>query len=163
MTIRLTEERREKIVKNCKLLSQQAKAQIRAVARVIGILTASFPAIKYGPLHFRGLEACKSHAVKMHLGNYNAYMTMDTASVHDLEWQISNIPLACSDIYKGLPSKTLITDTSSSGWGGVFGEVKTEGLWNTEEHSLHTNTLEMKAILFGLKSQVHCHDFHFQV
>lgn len=163
MTIRLTGEKREKIVKNCKLLLQQAKPQIRAVARVIGMLTASFPAVKYGPLHFRGLEGCKSHAVKMHLGNYNAHMTMNNASVHDLEWWISNIPSAYNDIYKGLPSKTLITDASNSGWGAVFGELKTEGLWNTEEQALHINALEMKAILFGLKSLVHYHDFHLQI
>ena len=139
MTIRLTGENRENIVKNCKLLLQQTKPQIRAVARVIGTLTASFPAVKYGPLHLRGLKGCKSHAVKMYLGNYNAHMTMDNALVHDLEWWISNIPSANNDIYKGLPSKALITDDSNSGWGAVFGEVKTEGLSNTEEQALHMN------------------------
>ena len=121
MTIRLTGA---KIVKNCKPLLQQAKTQIRAVARMIGMLTASFPAVKYGPLHFKGLEGCKSHAVKMHLDNYYAYMTTNNASVHDLKWWISNIPSACNDIYKGLPSKTLITDASNSGWVAVFGELK---------------------------------------
>jgi len=57
MTIRLTGEKRENIVKNCKLMLEQTKAQIRAVARVVGMLTAFFPAIKYGPLHFRGWKA----------------------------------------------------------------------------------------------------------
>ena len=42
ITIRLTGENWEKIVKNCKLLLQQAKTQIRAAARVIGMLKASF-------------------------------------------------------------------------------------------------------------------------
>ena len=64
----------------------------------------------------------------MHLGNYNTHMTMNNASVHDLEWWISNIPSAYNDIYKGLPSKTLITDASNSGWGVLFGELKNLGL-----------------------------------
>jgi len=90
-------------------------------------------------------------------------MTMNNASVHDLEWWISNLPSAYDDIYKGLPSKALITDASNSGWGAVFGELKTEGLWNTEEQTLHLNALEMKAMLFGLKSLVHYHDFLLQI
>ena len=163
MTIKLTEEKRDKIVQNCKLLLQQDKIQIRTVARVIGMLTASFPEVKYGALHFRGLEGCKSQAVKTNLGNYNAYMTIDNASVRDLEWWIYNTPAAYNDIYKGLPTKTLTTDASNCGWGAVFEDQKTKGSWNPKEKLLHINALEMKAILFGLQSLVHCNDFHLQI
>ena len=74
MTVSLTEEKREKILKNCKLLLQQDKPQIRTVARVIGMLTASFPAVKHGPLHFRALESCKAKALKSNLGNHSSSM-----------------------------------------------------------------------------------------
>ena len=68
--------------------------QVRAISRVIGLLTASFPAVKFVPLQFWRLEGCKSHAVNTNLGNYNAYMTIDHASKYDLEWWMSNTPAA---------------------------------------------------------------------
>lgn len=46
----------------------------------------------------------------------------------------------------------LTTDTSGSGWGAVFGEDRTNGRWGLEEKDEHVNVLEMKAVLFGLKS-----------
>ena len=68
------------------------------MAAVIGMLTASFPGVKYGPLHFRTLEKCKDTALKVNKGNYNALMSLDSNSKHELGWWISNIKYAYNDI-----------------------------------------------------------------
>ena len=50
------------------------------------------------------------------------------------------------------PDKTLFTDASNEGWGAVLGISSTGGRWLECEKALHINALELRAILFGLKS-----------
>jgi len=38
------------------------------------------------------------------------------------------------------------------GWGAVYEHKKTGGLWSLAEQQFHTNYLEMKAVLLGLRS-----------
>ena len=56
MTITLTLERKQKMVQSCRELRNKQRISIRDLAQVIGLIVASFPAVKYGPLHYRHLE-----------------------------------------------------------------------------------------------------------
>ena len=163
MTLTLTPERKRKIIKGCETLLNDKKLNIRRVARVIGMLTSSFPAVKYGPLYFRALEHCKSLAVKRHKGNYNATMTISEKGNEELRWWKANVGSAYNHIYHGTPSVTLTTDASRAGWGAIIKEEKTQGLWNEREKSMHINVLELKAILFGLQALVKDSDCHMQI
>lgn len=42
-------------------------------------------------------------------------------------------------------------DASLTGWGSKFGSMVTGGQWDLQELD-HINCLELKAVLFGLKS-----------
>ena len=44
------------------------------------------------------------------------------------------------------------TDASMRGWGAYYNGSITQGQWATDESNLHINVLELKAVLFGLKS-----------
>ena len=76
-----------------------------------------------------------------------------------LEWWNSRERFAQGVLLKPpLPSHTLFTDASLSGWGA---HLEPEGLlfhgvWSLDQSALHINVLEMKAILFALK-QCHQH------
>ena len=163
MKITLTEDKRRSIVQECKMAIAKRELTIREVAKLIGKLIASFPAVKYGPLHFRFIEACKSKAVKCNHGNYNALMTLDQKSIDNLTWWVNNIYPSYNDIFKGPPSASLYTDASNLGWGAIYNSASTRGSWNKKEQSLHINALELKAILFGLKSLVTERSFHLQI
>lgn len=76
MTIKLTEEKTQKIAKACKALQIQPNYTIREVAKVIGIMVSSYSAVMCGPLYYRQLERDKSLAVKDHKGNYDAPMVL---------------------------------------------------------------------------------------
>ena len=65
---------------------------------------------------------------------------------------VENIEVSYNVIQHGSPSYCLTTDASLAGWGAVFQEIKTGGRWSELEKQLHINTLELKAVLFGLKS-----------
>jgi hypothetical protein len=50
------------------------------------------------------------------------------------------------------PSKTITTDASNLGWGGVLGENTTQGLWEESERNLHINCLELLAVYKTLRT-----------
>ena len=63
MIISLTHEKAQKIKEACEKLLQSPHPTIREVAGVIGMLTASFPGVMFGPLHYRHLDMGKTAAL----------------------------------------------------------------------------------------------------
>ena len=84
------------------------------------MLTARFHAVKYGKLHFKDLEQCKSQAVKYNDGCYDSIMQLDESALEDVNWWTGNIDQACNDIYHGSPSSSLTTHAINRGWGAIF-------------------------------------------
>ncbi len=62
MTIRLTNDKANKIKLACQGLLSSGCPTIRDMAHVIGMLTASFPGVMFGPLHYRYLDMDKTQA-----------------------------------------------------------------------------------------------------
>ena len=56
MTVSLTPEKINSVKADCKKLLKRQVMTVREVAQVIGKMVASFPAVRYGPLHYRSLE-----------------------------------------------------------------------------------------------------------
>ena len=56
MKIYLTADKTAKLKKFCSKTLQQTKLTIREIASLLGKITSSFPATKFGRLHYRGLE-----------------------------------------------------------------------------------------------------------
>ena len=70
----------------------------------------------------------------------------------ELDWWISNMPVACKNIQPLKANIQLQTDASNKGWGAVYGDQQIGGRWNTNEAMDHINILELKAAFFALKS-----------
>ena len=49
-------------------------------------------------------------------------------------------------------SFTITTDASTTGWGAVFKNTSTDDQFSVTETLMQINVLELKAILFGLRS-----------
>ena len=60
MRISLTPEKACKVKNACQQLVDTVLPSIRLVARVLGLLTSSFPGVMYGPLHYRWIEIAKN-------------------------------------------------------------------------------------------------------
>lgn len=103
------------------------------------------------------LEINKIKGLAWHKGNFEAEVKISESARKDLAWWESNIKSAFRRIWISVPGLVLTTDASGSGWGAVFGENKTNGRWDQEEREEHINILELKAVLFGLKS--FCRDY----
>ena len=154
MIISLTGEKTQKIKEACQKLLQSPQPTIREVARVIGMLTASFPGVMFGPLHYSHLDMDKTVALKLRKGNYNKTMTLSDEAKHELSWWVSSIESAYNVVSHGQADTTMTTDASKTGWGCSLAGIPTGGSWDPGESEKHINWLEVKAILLSLKSFV---------
>ena len=151
MTITLNNNKKQKLKTLCaNLLS--GVTTIRTISQVLGKITSSFPATKFGRLHYRNLEVFKTRALKYHKNNFNAKVCLSEEAKGDLRWWKNNIDEIYNDIIVPNPSIEIKTDASLNGWGAVMGSSSTGGLFSDEETQNHINVLELKAILFGLES-----------
>lgn len=152
MIVTLPQEKIEIIQTECLKLYEKTISTIRNVAKVIGILVASFSAVEFGKLHYREMEREKAGALKVNRGNYDASMHVSIKMKEELQWWFTNVHKQFRKIDKGNPETVIQTDSSLLGWGFVYEGNKAGGRWTDQEKTLHINVLELKAILFALKA-----------
>lgn len=152
MTIKLTPEKIIKILSLTKQFHRKNSFTIFDVASLIGVLVASFPAVKYGPLHYRNLEIEKCSALTLNKGRYKAPLSLSHLAYREIDWWIANVENSFKDIHVQNPAFVMNTDASGLGWGAIRNDVRTGGRWSDSEICEHINVLELKAVFFGLKS-----------
>ena len=151
MTVTLTESRTKSLRYSCLALldpSSPSVTSVRDVAKTVGTILASFPAVIYGVLHYFSLAEDKKAGLKADWGDFGGSMSLSNTS-RELEWWISNLPKAYNDIYVSDPKVVLNSDASLQAWGGVC-EGSTAGghgsplkrcfrstISNCRRHSLH--------------------------
>ena len=140
MTITLTPEKKSKIKMMCQELLASKSPSIRQVAKVLGLMTASFPGSMFGRLHYRGLDMNKAHPLKLATkGNYDHFMMLNAEARDDIEWWLNSTDSAYNVITHAGPELTLTTDASYTGWGCSFGDTVTGGAWTPAESAKHIN------------------------
>ena len=152
MTIRPPPTKAAHVRTTCQNLLLKTGMTIRETAQVIGLIVSSLPAVQFGELYYRNLEKNKVLALQASKGNYDAPLYLSKDAKADLSWWIRNVDSSFKKIVQPNPDMTLTTDASTKGWGAVYGEQKTGGLWSLEEQGFHINYLELKAVLLGLQS-----------
>ena len=59
---------------------------IRTISQVLGKITISFEATKFGWLHYRNLEVFKTRALKYYKNNFNVKLCLSEEAKGDLRW-----------------------------------------------------------------------------
>jgi hypothetical protein len=158
MKVTLPADKCAEIVQLCIKLKRKLRPSIHQVASVTGKLVATFPAVQFGPLHYRELEKDKTAALSQARGDYKALMTLSSGAVADLDWWIKNLKCAYADIIRPKSSLTLETDASGRGWGATDGQNNIGGQWNDIEavkaESNEINHLELWAAFLALRAFV---------
>ena len=154
MTVSLTQEKIQRIQKNCKKIMELTELPILELASFIGLLVSSFPGVLHGPLFYRHLEMDKTTGLRQNKGNYNAHMKLSRESVSEIKWWYDNIRTVNYPILLTTSKVDVIiyTDVSTKGWGAVKDAEKTGGRWSDDEAKYHINCLELMAAFFGLKA-----------
>ena len=155
MTVRLTEEKKQKYIALCSWLKNKQVATIRDVASVIGTLVSSFDGVQYGPLHYRLLESCKTEALSMNKGDYDAKMAITVEMKQELSWWIQNLENSFNFIERGNPDVVVQTDATKEAWGACCNGQKASGFFSVQEKSQfndNINAFEALAIKFALQA-----------
>ena len=131
MKIALPTNKAQRVQTTCHTLASQSQALIHQVARVIGLLVSSFPAVPLGKLHYHQLEADKIQGLRLHRGNFDAHMSLLPLALQEFAWWQANVchqswPLLLSPI-----TRTICSDASDYGWGAII-----EGTDHTCSHPM---------------------------
>ena len=153
MTVSLSENKREQIIQLILSSLQSTSLTVREVAKLVGTLIASFPAVKYGLLYHRELEILKINALK---GSYyfDKPVSLNTACIRQLSWWLEEGVYSGNVISHGNADFIVQSDSSGFAWGALRlddNSKKTQGLWNVLEAKCDINVLETKACLLGVK------------
>ena len=152
MTITLTRSKAVTLRELCEQLVSYNKPKIITVAKVVGKMVAAFPGVQHGPLFYRLLDNEKTAALKLSKGNYQAKMKLSIQAKEDLLWWIENIENSSKKIWIDNPTVVVYSDSSKTGWGGIYGNLTTGGNWSSEESLIHINILELLAAYYTLAS-----------
>ncbi|ESO99563.1 hypothetical protein LOTGIDRAFT_173705 [Lottia gigantea] len=87
MVVYLDIDKKDRIRTECKSLIHRPKCKIRDLARVIGILVSSSPAVELGPMHYRSLEKGKIKALKYKSGDFDKSVNIDNDMKVELGWR----------------------------------------------------------------------------
>ena len=155
MTITLNNNKKRKLqTLSGNLLS--GGTTIRTISQVFGKITSSFPATKFGPLHYRNLEVFKTRALKYHRNNFKTKVCYQRKQKMTSDGGKTILTKSIITLLFPTLSVEIKTDASLNSWGAVMVSNSTGGLFSDEETQNHINFVERKAILFGLKCLA-CH------
>ena len=164
MSVTLTRAKQDKIHGLGTALLSKSRVTIRDLAVFIGNVVAAGYGVHRAPLRFKYLEIIKDNALKSLRGTvafprvYDQFLVLDARACGLITWWCDNIHSLTNILTVPPIAFEMVTDAATDvGWGALRGSVKTYGHWSAEEKdSEHCNLLELKAILFGLRSL--CHD-----
>lgn len=152
MIVYLPPDKVANIVQETTKLLVKQEASIRQVAKVIGLLVSAFSAVEYGKLFYRYLEMEKSRALKANFGNFDAVMNISSDMKIELAWWKNNVHSQVRHISRSMPDMTIITDSSTKGWGLVYEGKTVNGRWTEREKEKHINVLETLAVWLAIQS-----------
>ena len=90
MTITLNNNKKQKLKMLCANLLNRVTT-IRTISQVLGKITISFPATKFGQLHYRNLKVFKTRALKYQKNNFNTKVCLSKEAKDNLKWWKNNI------------------------------------------------------------------------
>ncbi len=158
MIISLTPKRYDKVINFLQFIRDNAaRVKIRDVAKTLGYMVSSFPAVPFGAAHYRWLETEKIKALKASKGNFDKFMPFSVPPLKHIEWWLPNLPQSRGNINRVPFDQTIYSDASLFGWGAAIGTLTTGGTWSYKESQYHINALELLAAYFAIKS------FQFQI
>lgn len=150
MKLFLPEDKKVRIKNKVNKFLKLNKCTIRQFAEFIGLLTSACPAVRYGWVYTKLFEREKFLALN-YTNNYNRQMMLPSYLKQDLLWWKTHIDTSYRTFRNDNYCIEIFSDASSTGWGAACNDDTASGHWSTTEITMHINTLELKAALYGLK------------
>ena len=164
MSVSLPSDKIALVIDKGKALLKPASVKVLDLASYVGILVTCFPAVTYGPMHYRALEKHKSAVVASNFWPFGGYTVLSSHARAEIIWWIDHASTAKKTIVIPDPRVFISTGASLLGWGPlcqILVRGGGGGRWSDQESLFHINTPEILALLLGIKSLLgHRHDIH---
>ena len=131
-------------------LSSQQHVSGHQLMRIIGLLSATIPAVLPAPLHYRNLQCMKNRLVSS--GGYKNRGPLTEQARIELKLWLQTLTKVNGRTK--IPDMTIFTDASTKGWRATSEKVKIGGAWNNKELTLHINCLELLAAWYTIQAFV---------
>ena len=120
MRITLPTKRKQKL-KDCLSLicARPSNVRIRDVAKAVGYIVSSLPAVPFGGIYYRKVENEKINSLKSANGNFDAAMVVTALALVELRWWLNHVDKSYGFIRPSPPEVTIYSDASPLGWGAV--------------------------------------------
>ena len=153
MTMTLTDRKVIVIKSMCLKFLQHNVIGARELASLVGMMQAAWPAVHFGPLHFRHLQR---DLISVTIdGSWNQKVTISSKSKMDLLWWKNHMDKHNGRTFQHMqPTRTITTDASSVGWGASCHGNTAQGPWTSEQLKLHINARELLAADYGLRALI---------
>jgi hypothetical protein len=153
MTLSLPETKVLSLTNLCQ--KAQARPQIEALdlARVIGKLSATMPAVTHAMIQVRHLQMCLRTSLQAN-PSYHTVLSLSDEARMELKWWEVNLSLLQGKPLSITPPNMIIQSdaATSGGWGARCQSWETGGQWTKEESLLHINVQEMLAATLAVKT-----------
>lgn len=137
------------LIETCRTVRWQGSLSVRNLARLIGRMMATIPAVFQAPLRYRNLQKLKNQALHRSQ-SYETMVKLNQDPLKELDWWVAS--LASQNGRSILTQDAVLTmesDASLLGWGAVCEGVHTGHLWSPMERR---NCLELTAAMFAMKA-----------
>ena len=154
MSVRLPDQKMSAITSVLQNSLTVNSMSIRAFATLVGKLTATLPANRYGQVFLKHLEVAKTKALARNWFDFDRSMALSPKVLTELKWWLDNVTTAYRPVHVPNPEVVMSTDASFQGWGYHLKSTNAKfgGRWTVEERTHDINYLELKAVHLSLLS-----------
>ncbi|MFI5421651.1 MAG: reverse transcriptase domain-containing protein, partial [Nitrososphaerales archaeon] len=167
MTLSLPHDKIHKIRKESRQLLKISTTTLRKLASFLGLLASVAPAVSSARLHQNQLLRWKNQLMKVHKGNWDAFISIPSDLQEELLWWRDELHRwNGKSIIQQKPEITIITDASEKGYGGHREDnpqIFVQGAWTTNERQRHNNWRELKAGELVLKKMLKSKEYDSQL
>ena len=136
-----------------KLENLSERETLTISSRSHGCIIPSLSFWTFVSLYYRNIERDKINALKIANGDFDKHIQLSKQAKSDINCWLENTGTMFALIHLPPIACTINTDLSDIGWGVVFENKRTRGLWEKiEVTSLHINIREMLAVYFAIRS-----------
>ena len=153
MKVFLPEPKVLDLIESCQAILSMTSLTARSLASLQGKMSSCLHAVLPAPTFSRAIQEDIHQAIGK-TNNFSKKLILSSEAKSEIQWWIVNVrPWNGRPVHLPSPSLIITTDAAEKGeWGASCNKHKIQGRWTQEEASLHINILELKAVLFALKS-----------
>ncbi|XP_071985295.1 uncharacterized protein [Engystomops pustulosus] len=148
----LPQEKISNIKHQIRSFRRKDSVPVRQAMKILGLLTACLPAVAWSQSHTRILQNWILTFWNRKSSGLDKKIRIPSFVKRDLLWWTELRNLEKGVCWHHLPSITIVTDASSSGWGAILPSHYEQGSWTLAQARNSSNYRELRAVWEALRS-----------